>query len=51
MQLSVRVDEKRLALCYDVFEHKGASIDPIEGPLPSCRSYRRFEEATELMAT
>ena len=48
MQLSVRVDEKRLALCYDIFEHKGAAIDPIEGPLPSCRSYRRFEEATEL---
>jgi len=42
LQLSVRVDEKRLALVYDCFEYKGRAL-ALEDPLPSTRSIMRYE--------
>jgi hypothetical protein len=47
LQLSVRVDEKRLALVYDCFEYKGAAIEPSD-PLPSNRSMLRFQSAMHI---
>ena len=44
LQLSVRVDEKRLALLYDCFEHKAEAIEPSD-PLPTNRSMMRFDKA------
>ena len=47
LQLSVRVDEKRLAIIYDCFEFKGSAMLPSDA-LPTNRSIRRFETALNM---